>query len=50
MSNYTKRIQSYKKFSVFDNKKIEELVNLKQTLSHKHNQGKEKSTELSREI
>ena len=48
MSNYTKRIQSYKKFSNFDNKKIEELVNLKQTLSSKHDKDKEKSTELSR--
>ena len=43
MSGYQKRIQSYKKFSVYDNKKIEELVKIKQNLNEKHNKNKDKS-------
>ena len=43
MSNYNKRIQSYKKFSAYDSNKIEELITIKKSLNEKHNKNKDKS-------
>jgi hypothetical protein len=48
MSNYDKKINTYKKFSDYDHNKIKKLVSIKQTLEDKHNKSKDKSVELSR--
>ena len=47
ISNYTKRIQSYKKFETFDTKKIKELEGRKQSLNEKYRKDKQQVDILS---